>query len=127
MIRSLLLATLLAGASLPALAEQFSLSWAPRDAREARLLSSLLTIHALRNQLREDGRIDQRGQANAALLLQRGGGNLGLIRQDGEGHEAALAQTGGRNAHAIIQGGKGARADVAQSGSEAGVTLQYGW
>ena len=126
MLRSLTLALML-GLAAPATAEQLTLTWEPRDAREARLLSGALAIQSARSHVRSGGRIEQWGRDNAAGLRQEGGGNWGLIRQDGEGHEATLDQSGGGNAHAIVQGGRGARADVAQTGRELGLTLQYGW
>ena len=127
MIRPLVLSTLLAATALPALAEQVSYTWTPRDAREAQALSVGLALVSLRQGLRDGATVEQWGRDNAAALSQSGGGNWGLIRQDGDGHAASLSQTGGNNAHAIIQGGTGARADVAQTGGQAGITLQYGW
>ncbi|WP_210527146.1 hypothetical protein [Rubellimicrobium arenae] len=123
-IAALLLFTLL---PIVSGAETLSYTWMPRTEQEARSIRLGLTLLTLRDRLRNEGVIRQRGDANSATLSQSGSGNRGAIYQRGRDHRASLDQTGNRNAHVIIQGGQGTASDVTQQDGDLGVTLQYGW
>jgi hypothetical protein len=125
MIRPLLLALALA---TPAAADRsVSLTWEPRNAREAQAFQLALGLYALSREIRGSGEIRQTGQGNAAVLIQQGG-SFGIIRQQGDGHQAVFDQRAQGQAYAIIQRGTGTQAQVVQTRPGAtGLTLQYGW
>ncbi|MCH8466028.1 MAG: hypothetical protein LAT78_05580 [Roseinatronobacter sp.] len=122
-----LIAAALIAASLgtTAAAGALSLSLTPRTSTEAQLLSTAITLYALRRDLRAGADIGQRGQGHAAALLQSGSGQRAIIRQRGADHSATLSQTGAPNAQVIMQFGRGAQADIAQTGGQAGILLQF--
>ena len=117
---SLPVAPALAGGSL-------AINLAPSNGQEAALLRMGLAAYALRNDIRTNGHVTQRGVRNAAGLSQGGRNNQGLIHQEGRGHTGTLTQTGGNNAYGLFQFGRGTEAHVGQTGGQTGMTILYGW
>ncbi len=122
------MAALALALSLPAAAldaKTLSLSLNARNAEEARVLNTAITLYAIHRDIRAGADVRQAGRNHVARIHQSGGGNRGLIRQRGQGHEANLTQQGGNNGQVILQYGKGAQAHVHQTGGQAGVLIQF--
>lgn len=114
--------------SLPATAPHAkTLSFAinARNADEARVLNTAITLYSIHRDIRAGADVRQAGQNHAARVQQSGGGNQGIIRQRGQGHNANLSQNGGNNGQVILQYGNGAYANVHQSGGQSGVLIQF--
>ncbi len=105
-------------------ATTLSLSLNARNADEARVLSTAITLYAIHRDIRSGADIRQVGRNHLVQLTQSGSGNQGIIRQRGRDHDASLTQRGGHNAQVILQYGQGARADIRQTGGQAGILIQ---
>ncbi|WP_291747846.1 curlin [Bauldia sp.] len=104
-----------------------SFTYIPRDAKQARALSSTLQLFAAFDGMKNGG-IKQKGKNNSAGLAQNGSGNFGLVHQQGSGHKGTLTQNGNNNAYGLFQFGKKTRANVVQKGTgKVGTTVQWGW
>ncbi|MCC5964875.1 MAG: hypothetical protein JJU24_01950 [Natronohydrobacter sp.] len=114
--------------SLPASAldaKSLSLAINARNADEARVLNTAITLYSIHRDIRAGADVRQVGRNHAARVHQSGGGNQGIIRQRGQGHSANLSQHGGNNGQVILQYGNGAHADVHQTGGQAGILIQF--
>jgi minor curlin subunit len=105
-------------------ADSLSLSLNARNAQEARVLNTAISLYAIHRDIRSGANLRQIGRNHAAGIYQRGGNNRAIVHQQGRNHSARLSQTGGNNGQVIVQIGNGAHADVTQRGSEAGILLQ---
>ncbi|WFP63983.1 curlin repeat-containing protein [Mesorhizobium sp. WSM4904] len=102
--------------------------YAPRTARDARVLDLGLRAYSAYNGLRSGAHIRQLGRNNLAGIGQDGAGNLGVIRQQGSGHSAVLRQDGNDDSYGIFQFGRNTDANVAQAGDrQSGAALLFGW
>lgn len=100
----------------------------PRNADEARALRLGLGLYALRQDVRANGHVTQRGVNNAAGIVQRGQGSRAVIHQEGCNHNGTVRQQGENHAYGLFQFGCNAAHHASQSGrGQTGVTIQYGW
>lgn len=106
-------------------ANSLSLSINARNADEARVLNTAITLYSIHRDIKAGADVRQVGHNHAARIAQSGGGNRGIIRQHGQNHSANLSQQGGHNGQVILQYGNGAHADLHQSGGQAGILIQY--
>lgn len=130
MIRSALLAALLAATALPATAGgTLSLSLTPASGAQADMLRAGVALYRIARGIESGAFVHQDGRMNGAALRQvAGGGSQGLIHQEGNGHSAMLDQQGYGQSHGIFQFGNGARANVVQTrNGQAGLTFQFGF
>lgn len=104
-----------------------SISIAPRNSDEEKLMKAGLAIYAIGQGIK-NGSIKQKGSGNMAGLLQNGHGNLGVVHQEGNGHNGTLQQNGNHNSYGLFQFGKNTNGHVSQNGNgQAGATFQFGW
>ncbi|MDG3041328.1 hypothetical protein [Roseicyclus marinus] len=130
MIRSALLAAILATTALPAAAGgTLSLSLTPGSGAQADLLRAGFAIYRIARGIESGAFVHQDGSQNGAALRQiAGSGSQGIIHQEGNGHSAMLDQQGYGQSHGVFQFGNGARANVAQTrNGQAGLTFQFGF
>jgi hypothetical protein len=105
-----------------------SISIAPTNAEEDRLMRAGLGIYSIVQGARSASHIRQNGTGNAAGLAQHGRNNGAVIHQEGRGHNGTVQQNGNNNRYGLFQFGRGTNGHVVQNGNGGtGATFQFGW
>ena len=105
-----------------------SISIAPTNAEEDRLMRAGLGIYSLVQGARSASHIRQNGTGNAAGLAQHGRNNGAVIHQEGRSHNGTVQQNGNNNSYGLFQFGRGTNGHVVQNGNGGtGATFQFGW
>ena len=118
-----------ASLATPAMAGQFSFSFAPQDAEQQQVLGLGLQVYSLVNGISQSGaNVRQNGNFNGAGFNQQGRNNTGLIVQDGNGHQGSVEQRGNNNNCALFQFGNNTQGQCAQFGdNQSGFTTVFGF
>lgn len=112
-------------APMPTLANSLSLTLNPRNADQALALRVGLGLYALRQDIRDNGHVTQRGVGHAAGIVQNGPGNQAIIHQRGCNHTGTVSQQGQGHAYGLFQIGCNGTHHAHQSGrGQTGVTIQ---
>jgi hypothetical protein len=126
-IVSLLTLMAVLGPASPAAAGGVSFTLVPRG-ESAEVVRQGLTIYGIARDLRNRGRIKQRGIGNDAAINQRGRGNTAFLLQRGKGNSGTITQNGNYNGLGLLQFGRKNRANAVQMGDgNLGITLQGRW